>query len=410
MSVFVRVRPWLKSESPVFLPGWICFFFLNNYNSKLFQVNEDTMRKTIYTILTLLIAVNFSFLKAGNGSENNPAKKKCKNRIVASPFAFYTPETSVAFGGAGSYVFRVDKCKNENTRPSSISPVIIYTLKKQFKVQLGTELFFPNNSYQLKADVKFEKFPFKFYGIGIDTLEEDEEVYTPRNTAFFLSFLKNLGKGFYAGLQYQLINWNIIEKEAGRQLDSGLIAGSEEGTVSGVSLVLRRDTRDHIYFPVKGDLFEFNARFYPEFLGSTMEYSTLTLDLRKYISLFSTHVFAVQGLMKAQSGTVPFFDLAGFGGEYLMRGYYQGRFRDKNMLVFQAEYRLPLFRRFGAVGFAGAGTVAGRFSELGSGDLKFSYGFGLRYLFDKKEKIRIRMDFAFGEGTSGFYFSVFEAF
>jgi outer membrane translocation and assembly module TamA len=93
-----------------------------------------------------------------------------------------------------------------------------------------------------------------------------------------------------------------------------------------------------------------------------------------------------------------------------MRGYYAGRFRDKNLLVFQAEYRLPLVWRLGLVGFAGLGNVAGKFSQLNLDSLKPSYGVGLRFLFDKKEKIRIRMDIGFGKGTSGFYFSIFEAF
>jgi len=59
----------------------------------------------------------------------------------------------------------------------------------------------------------------------------------------------------------------------------------------------------------------------------------------------------------------------------------------------------------------GLGNVAETFGELGLGNLKPSYGVGLRFLFDKKERIQVRMDIGFGEdGSSGFYFSIFEAF
>ena len=94
-----------------------------------------------------------------------------------------------------------------------------------------------------------------------------------------------------------------------------------------------------------------------------------------------------------------------------MRGYYEGRYRDRNVVVLQAEYRLPIFWRFGAVGFAGVSDVAHRFRDFKFDNLKYSYGFGLRYLFNKNEKMYVRFDIGFGRGgMSGFYFSVFEAF
>lgn len=98
------------------------------------------------------------------------------------------------------------------------------------------------------------------------------------------------------------------------------------------------------------------------------------------------------------------------GGSYVMRGYFEGRFRDKSLLVFQAEYRMPLFWRLGAVGFVGVGNVAEKFSQLDLGNLKSAYGIGLRFLFDRKERIQLRMDIGWGKNSSGFYFSIFEAF
>ena len=44
-------------------------------------------------------------------------------------------------------------------------------------------------------------------------------------------------------------------------------------------------------------------------------------------------------------------------------------------------------------------------------DSKQSYGAGLRYMFNKKQKINLRMDVGFGEnGSSGVYFGIEEAF
>jgi outer membrane protein assembly factor BamA len=322
---------------------------------------------------------------------------------------FYTPETRLAFGGASSYIFRLGGCQG-STRPSSISPLVIYTLEKQFRALVKTVMYFKNNNYRVEAEIKFEKYPNKFFGIGSHTREADEEIYTSKGINFQLSVLKKLVKGFNIGLGYHLRHWAIPGVEADGQLAFGDIAGSDGGTISGIGLLLQRDTCDHIFCPMHGDLFKLDARFYPKFLGSTFNFTTLTLDLRKYFTLFSSHVFAFQSLVKIHSGTVPFLNLAQMGGEYTMRGYFRGRYRDKNLLVFQAEYRVPVVWRLGLVGFVGFGNVAERFNQLDLGSLKSCYGFGIRYLFSKTEKIQLRFDIGFGEGSTGFYASIYEAF
>jgi len=346
---------------------------------------------------------------AGKELQVPALEKKSKDRVIGAPILFYTPETRLAYGAAGSYIFRMNGCKNDS-RPSSISPILIYTQEKQFKAQVNADMYLKADDYRLQAEVRFEKYPNKFFGVGINTLGNNEESYTSRSAGLFLSFLKKLTGEVNLGIQYHFSNWEIVEMEEGGQLAAGNLFGSRDGTISGVSLLVNHDTRDNIYFPMKGELFELNARVYSKFLGSKYDFSSLSLDLRKYVTLFSNHVLAVQSLVKMQTGDVPFMNLAQMGGQYNMRGYFEGRFRDKNLLVFQAEYRAPLVWRLGLVGFAGFGNVAEKFGKLSLAGMRSSYGFGLRLLFDSKEKIQVRMDVGFGEDCNGFYFSIFEAF
>ena len=94
-----------------------------------------------------------------------------------------------------------------------------------------------------------------------------------------------------------------------------------------------------------------------------------------------------------------------------MRGYYDGRFRDKNQVVLQAEYRVPLFWRLGMVAFGGFGTVSNNFSDLDIQYLKYSSGLGLRVALNKSEKLNLRLDYGIGQGKAkGFYFQLGEAF
>ncbi len=94
-----------------------------------------------------------------------------------------------------------------------------------------------------------------------------------------------------------------------------------------------------------------------------------------------------------------------------MRGYFYGRYRDNFYGMFQAEYRQYFWKRLGFVAFAGAGNVSHNILEYDFSNLKYSYGAGLRFLFNKKEKVNLRMDIGFGnDGNRGIYFGIQEAF
>jgi outer membrane translocation and assembly module TamA len=79
------------------------------------------------------------------------------------------------------------------------------------------------------------------------------------------------------------------------------------------------------------------------------------------------------------------------------------------MAAFQAEYRLPLFWKLSLAGFAGAGRVASRLSGLGLSGFKNVAGWGLRFKVTP-EGATLRLDFGYGKGTSGMYFTAGEAF
>ena len=103
--------------------------------------------------------------------------------------------------------------------------------------------------------------------------------------------------------------------------------------------------------------------------------------------------------------------MALIGGTRRMRGYFEGRFRDRNMLMAQAEYRRELGWNFGIAVFTGFGVVASELHEFEFPTIKPSAGLGLRYQLSKDEKINLRLDYGIGEGgSSGVYLTIGEAF
>jgi hypothetical protein len=371
-----------------------------------------TKKKIVLLFLLFMLSVfNISGEKAGNEQEDEGIRdlNKKKTGILVSPILFYLPETRIAFGMVGNYVFRLDD-KQEASRPSTISPLFIYTQNKQFKGLLTGDIYLKKGNYHIIADIIFRKYPDKFFGIGSYIPDDYEENFTPHIFGIELSFLKKIKQHINIGLRYDFQSYNMVKYEDDKLLSRGDIPGSRGSMLSGFSILANLDSRNNIFFPTRGEFCRVTARFFNKIFGSEFTFQSYKLDMRKYFPVFSSHVLAVQSVVQTQTGTVPFHRLSRIGGQYVMRGYYDGNFRDRNVIILQTEYRLPLFWRFGAVGFAGVADVAHRFRDFKFDNLKHSIGFGLRYLFNKREKMYVRFDMGFGKGVSGFYFSVFEAF
>jgi len=368
---------------------------------------------------TLLVAV---FLKMaispvllGQAGDEPKAEKKRFGTVII-PVVFYMPETKWAFGAGGLLTYR-SKHSSAQERPSSLGFYAIYTQLKQFQTKYEPEIYLAHEKYLIKGLLTLEKYPVKFWGIGPDASDEAEEDYTPQTYSIRMSFQKKLfpGRKIYAGFQCQFENFKILKvgQETGKPpgiLARQAISGSSGGSVSGVGGIFSWDNRDNIFFPTRGDYWQISGFVNKGFLGSDFDYSSAEIDLRKYVPLFKSHVFGLQALFKSVSGSPPFNRYADLGGDSIMRGYYKGRYRDKFLFACQAEYRFPVWKKFGLVGFGGLGNVAPRLKELDLSKLRYCVGWGIRFKVVPKEGTNLRLDFAYGKGTSGFYFTAGEAF
>lgn len=343
------------------------------------------------------------------GEEIKTEIEKNKTNWSVLPFFFYSPETSLAIGGGGGVFFRPFDAEKSD-RPSSLRFVGYYTLKKQWQFEFAPEIYFKDGIYRIEGNLFFNKFVDKFYGIGNNTLISDEEGFTSKTFRYFIRFYRKMFETFYLALQHEYHSYRLTETETGRLLGSGLIPGSLPSHFSGISLFSFWDSRNNILFPEKGSFYEVSAGFFRKNLGSDYDCSIYNFNLRKYFPIFSSRVLAIQAYLRFINGEAPFQWYSYFGGESFMRGYYKGRYRDKHTVFFQIEYRTPVWKRIGAVVFAGMGEVMEKFCRFSLNGLRTSWGFGLRFNLIPEEHLNLRFDFGFGGDMSGFYITVLEAF
>lgn len=382
------------------LPGWLAYWYGGAVN---------TTRIPILLCPLLIIAL---ICPVQAQDEQLPVTKEKRSSLVALPYAFYSPETEFGGGAGALYSFRPAGSLPGN-RPSNVKLGITITQKKQLIVALVPELYFRNEAYYLNAWIAYYHYPDKFWGIGNDMPDDAEENYSMDYVRTFLNLQKRVGRGLYVGCRYQFEHIKLTETEDGGLLHPGTIGGSEPdgGLASGLGFIVTYDTRNHIYYPTTGSFHQFYGAYFGDIFGSDYRFSSYTLDLRKYFPLPGEQVCALQAFGMFTGGTVPFQMLALMGGNYVMRGYHFGRYRDENMVALQTEYRFPVFWRFGGAAFAGLGDVAPDIDAFRLKEFKYSLGIGVRFTIDTKERINARLDFGFGRhGNNGFYAMVAEAF
>jgi len=340
---------------------------------------------------------------------SDEAAEEYRPKLVFLPFVYYTPETKLALGAGGVLTFRAGADK-ARTRSSAVWLMGSYSLARQFQVSVNPQIFFEGNGFAASGLFRYERTPQKFYGIGNDTDADLVESYTPRVALAQVGLKRRVWKAFYAGALLDLERTSMEKTEPGGLLETSGIAGSLGGLVAGLGISFDWDTRDSTQFPRKGAFLQLQGTAYGAYLGGDFSFGSLKLDARSYSSSVSGRVLALQTVVRLTTGDPPFYRLAMLGGDSLLRGYYKGRFRDKDLVVVQAEYRVPLGGRFGAVGFAGLGQVFPRLSEFALKGFKHSLGAGLRYSLNPREGTNVRMDLAWGARSFGLYFTAQESF
>ncbi|MHB8207563.1 BamA/TamA family outer membrane protein [Mucilaginibacter sp.] len=342
-----------------------------------------------------------------------------KSNFVVVPALASSPETGFEFGGASLFSFYTDTVRRSITRVSNLYGYASLTTKGQEKVSLNASYWEPQNTWHYTANISFYNFPFDFYGVGNNTKKANEELVDEKRTRIVITAQKLISQYFYAGLNMggfkyyyysgtpnqnqEFKNDPNIQDESG---GSNLIAGP----------ILTFDNRNNNTYTTKGFMLNANLNgIQGIYSNSSYTGGFLNIDYSQFFLLQKKLVLGLNA--KEQSllgGRSPFYLLPQLGNDALMRGYYTGRYRDRNLLAGQAELRYRLSERFGVVGFLGTGEVAN--NAFSASQLKPNYGGGLRYFFDIEKGLSIRADYGFGEKPAGesreqgFYIALGEAF
>ena len=356
----------------------------------------DTIRQK-KSIITRVIAYF-------NDANKDTTYKRFDFSIIGGPH--YNVNTKLGIGLVGTGLYRTDST-DMSLQPPSVSLLGDITTAGFYMIGIRGLHIAPHDKNRIDYDLRFESFKSDYWGIGFNDGDNaaNESKMTTRKVSARVSYLWRLGRSFYLGpmLAYDFNEGTAIERPE-------LLYDMSRHTVNfGAGFTLAVDSRDIINYPSRGAYVKLTQYFRPRFMGNNYAFTTTDLNASVYRRLWPSGVVAANFITQLNFGNPPWAMMAMLGGSHSMRGYYEGRYRDKHKMEAQVELRQHVWRRNGIVMWAGAGTVFDKFSHVWMRRMLPNFGIGYRWEF--KKNVNVRLDYGFGKGGQrGFNFNIGEAF
>ena len=313
-------------------------------------------------------------------------------------------------------------CNDPNQNLSTIFSSTTYTQKKQLVIPLQASIWTKNNKYNIVVDWHYSIFPQLTYGLGGYTTLNNGYTISFHNLRLVHTFYKAIAKDMLLGIGYNYdYFWKFSEMDppANTTTDLQKYGIKPHERASGIALNFEYDTRRNSINPIPGSKY-INILYKPHFtyLYSDNNWQSVSLDVRDYVRFpaSSNNILALWNYdMITMGNNPPYLLLPGTGGDSYNntgRGYVPGRFRGRDMLYVETEYRFSLACNglFGGVVFANAQSLLEETSHHFD-KIRPACGIGLRSRLNKFSKTNIAIDYAVGTGGSrGFYFNIGEVF
>lgn len=337
------------------------------------------------------------------------AKKSRRGALMGLPVPISSPAVGAGVTLMGAYIFPLRKSDTVSP-PSMIGGAWAGTDNGTRVWGAGAELYFNQDRYHVRSGFGHGDLNYWFYGTG-----------TAAGNAGVKFGLKQTGDAFvgevsrkffwdlFIGPRLWLATTTLAPQKAGERFP-GLPPLQKTLDMRSLGFTIDRDTTPNRFYPVSGTKLEFRGDYFSKEIGSTFSFQNYQLVFNGYHNFDTKQVLAYNVYACSTGGDAPFFGQCIFGVRNELRGYPAGRYIDKKMLATQAEYRLTLPWRLGAVVFGGLGEVAPSVSKFDAENVLPSIGLGPRFSLSTRYHVSIRGDFAWGKNGNTFSMGLGEAF
>ncbi len=340
-----------------------------------------------------------------DSNKQNPNKKIDFGFI---PGPNYSATTGLGLGLLGTATYSADH--TDPTLPRSNASVYSnMTTAGFFVVGLRGNHIFPHENFQLDYKVNLSTFSTSYWGMGYANADNDdnETDYRRNRINAMARFMVKLAPNTYIG---PFVNYRVTQASDVNEDFSYLWQGQDKTIhtyTAGLSFTY--DSRDFMLNASKGVFVQIDQTFTPRCFGNgKYNFSTTEATFATYGKLWKGAILAGELHGQFNYGHIPWSQLATVGSNDRMRGYYEGRYNDKNVIEAEVELRQHIKGRNGVVAWVALANAFPDFKNIAWRYTLPNAGVGYRWEF--KKRINIRVDYGFTRNGGGFIFNINEAF
>jgi hypothetical protein len=260
-----------------------------------------------------------------------------------------------------------------------------------------------------------------FFGIGPDTLESNESEYRIRATNLTGYAAVRPVQWFSVGSKVSWVQPSIDRRSGffrSNRPDAIEIFPADivfsvidQSAFVHSELSVTADTRDFPQHPLRGGVLRGAMAKFSDRDRGLFTFSRYEAEVAQFVPVVDGRiVVGVHGWLVASDADdgrfVPFYLQPNLGGHNSLRSFADYRFRDRNMLLLNAEARIAMTTHIDTAVFVDAGNVARRVSDLNLDHR--SYGVGLR--LHSRRQTYLRFDVAKGVEGWRFLFRLHDPF
>jgi len=268
------------------------------------------------------------------------AEEKDRWGVGVQPIIGYDDDASWTFGAHSAFYFNPDP-DNASQELDELDLTTTISLNGGANVHGEVTKNFKGNDRALNVVLGCEKYIDYFYGDGEHATNADKQTFTSIDVPFGVSYSFSVLDHFYVSAMYDFLYHDIRDIESGDILVDDELVASDETQSSGLGIGLLYKTTNPGIYKRSGYQISLTSTYYSPALLSSSQFEYTGLSYRYYIPFFSTCVLGFHIKGETTRGDVPINYLPSLGGNKLVRGFGGSRYKARNCIAGQTEFRFP---------------------------------------------------------------------
>lgn len=254
----------------------------------------------------------------------------------------------------------------------------------------GSPWFFETQGFVLDFDEGH------FFAGGNRAREEDRTNYKITELAWDVTIGRKLVGDLSATLTGRLLIADAKPSERLPGTPVSVTGNNSSMTALAIEPGLVYDSRDNPFRPTRGWFAEGVFTYTDQVDRDQFRYLGYRLEVQRYIPVFrGNRVLLLRAYLAKQDsvggGTIPFYELNLLDLNNGLRGFDRGRWQDKGAILFNIQWRFPIWQDVEGDLFFDEGQVFGNYEDIQLKLFRYSGGAGVRFVSNRQFGLRFQV-------------------